>query len=87
MTPRGVVTFQLFVDPSRSPILGIEINPRFGGGYPLSHAAGSSYPAMLINEYLLDVSPSFNDQWQPNVVMLRYDTMVTNSQSDISSLP
>ena len=32
-------------------MVGIEINPRFGGGYPQSYAAGANFPELLIREY------------------------------------
>lgn len=73
---RGVLTLQVFVDPSREQLLAIEINPRFGGGYPMSHAAGAGYPAMLIREYLLGESLAYGEVWEADLLMLRYDTMV-----------
>ena len=42
-------------------MLGIEINPRFGGGYPMSHAAGADYPGMLIKEYLLGETLNYDE--------------------------
>lgn len=43
---QGPITLQAFrTDPE--PTLS-EINPRFGGGFPLSHAAGAHYPAWLL---------------------------------------
>ena len=84
---RGVVTMQIFADPSREQILGIEFNPRFGGGYPMSHAAGAEYPAMLIKEYLLGESLSFSEEWKSNLVMLRFDTMVVSSTAIVTSIP
>jgi len=39
---RGPITLQAFRTP-RGPVL-TEINPRFGGGFPLAHAAGGRYP-------------------------------------------
>ena len=74
---RGVVTLQIFTDPAREQILGIEINPRFGGGYPMSHVAGADYPAMLIKEYLLEESLEYDEAWYADLVMLRHDTMVS----------
>jgi len=84
---RGVVTLQIFTDPSRENILGIEINPRFGGGYPMSHAAGADYPAMLIREYLLGESIDYQEQWVENLVMLRHDTMVFANLPSTTVLP
>ena len=37
---RGVITLQIFVNKKNKIFRAIEINPRFGGGYPLSYAAG-----------------------------------------------
>jgi carbamoyl-phosphate synthase large subunit len=62
---RGVVTLQIFADPGRENILGIEINPRFGGGYPMSHAAGADFPGMLIKEYLLGESLNIMNHGMP----------------------
>ena len=84
---RGVLTLQIFVDQSREKMLGIEINPRFGGGYPISHAAGANYPCMLIKEYLLGESMSYHDKWCPDLVMLRYDNMISCDSSKIVEIP
>lgn len=45
---RGPVTLQFF-RTDRGPVL-IEVNPRFGGGFPLTRAAGGDYPAWLLDE-------------------------------------
>ena len=70
---RGCLTFQYFLNENNSNVYGIEINPRFGGGYPLSYHAGGNYPRWIIEEYLLDkcVSPFFD--WNDGLMMLRYD--------------
>lgn len=43
---RGPLTAQAFLT-ERGPVL-TEINPRFGGGYPLGYAAGAHYPEWLL---------------------------------------
>lgn len=73
---RGCLTIQVFFHKTNETILGIEINPRFGGGYPLSYLAGANYSEWIIKEYLLKQEiPEFND-WQDNLLMLRYDAEV-----------
>lgn len=71
---RGCITFQVFVNLDTQQIYGIEINPRFGGGYPLSYLAKANFPAWIIQEYLLQEKelPVF-DNWEKNLMMLRYD--------------
>jgi len=72
----GCVTLQVFGNPDTSEIKGLEINPRFGGGYPLTSASGCSYVELLIREYLLDEKISFVDDWINGLIMLRYDAKV-----------
>lgn len=43
---RGPITLQAFLT-ARGPVL-IEVNPRFGGGFPLAYAAGGHYPEWLL---------------------------------------
>ena len=40
----GCICIQVFFNPLTEDVVGIEINPRFGGGYPQSYAAGGNYP-------------------------------------------
>ena len=74
---RGAITLQLFTDPARENFLGIEINPRFGGGYPISHAAGANYPDILIRDFLLGEVPEVEDDWKSDFMALRYDSMIS----------
>ena len=57
-------------------VVGIEMNPRFGGGYPLSYHAGANFPLMLMREYLKGESLNYSDNWHDNKLMLRYDAEV-----------
>ncbi|MCM8525223.1 MAG: ATP-grasp domain-containing protein, partial [Lentisphaeraceae bacterium] len=73
---RGCLTIQVFYDYKTDQLKGIEINPRFGGGYPLSYAAGANYPEWLIKEYLLNQPLDFYEGWKEDLVMLRYDASI-----------
>lgn len=73
---RGCITVQVFYHKTQFNVLGIEINPRFGGGYPLSYLARANYPQWLIKEYFFNETiPVFGD-WEDNLLMLRYDAEV-----------
>lgn len=73
---RGVLTIQLFAKAGSSNYYALEVNPRFGGGFPLSYHAGANYPSWLISEYLLGEEIKFYDDWKPDLLMLRYDSEV-----------
>lgn len=78
----GCITFQVFLHNKSDSVLIIEINPRFGGGYPLSYAAGANFPKWIIEEYLFDRSISNFNDWEENLLMLRYDKEVLIHGSD-----
>lgn len=73
---RGCITAQFFVQRESKQIYGIEINARFGGGFPLTHEAGARFPEWMIREYLLDEQVSYFDDWEDQLTMLRYDEHV-----------
>jgi carbamoyl-phosphate synthase large subunit len=73
---RGCICMQLFFHPEQYDVIAIEINPRFGGGYPLTHAAGANYPSLLIREYFLHQKVNYSDDWKNNMLMLRYDDAI-----------
>lgn len=72
----GCICLQLFFNPETKDILGIEINPRFGGGYPLTYMCGGDYPELLIREYFLDEDIEYFDDWKDGMLMLRFDDAV-----------
>lgn len=72
----GCLTMQFFFNQETKRIIGIEINPRFGGGYPLSYLAGANYPKYLIEEYILGKTIDYTENWESNLLMLRYDDEV-----------
>lgn len=70
---RGCICFQLFYRESDHQIKGSEINPRFGGGFPLTYHAKANYAAYIIREYLMHETVDYSDAWLDNTLMLRYD--------------
>ena len=71
---RGALCFQV-IDDKRSGPKVIEINARFGGGYPLVHHAGATFTRWLLEE--ISGRPSTaHDDWREGVLMLRYDASV-----------
>lgn len=47
MGSRGLIDTDVIVDSTGSPQV-IDVNPRFGGGYPFSHVAGANIPACYV---------------------------------------
>lgn len=70
----GPMNIQCFMDDSGGMKV-IEINPRFGGGYPLAHKAGAPFAAWIIDE-LEGCKLSYFGDWQDGLAMLRYDHAV-----------
>ena len=70
----GCLNIQMFFEKTSGEINVIEINPRFGGGYPLADRAGAKIARWLIEE-LIGRSPSISD-WESGLLMLRYDDAV-----------
>lgn len=80
--PWGPMCFQAFVDDAgRAQI--IELNPRFGGGYPICHHSGADFIRLLIGE------TRGNDQfepiadWREGVAMTRWDEAVFTTAEDV----
>lgn len=79
----GVINIQVFYDRESGELNVIEINPRFGGGYPLTHEAGATCTHWLI-ENCLDLPISCEmDLWRDGLVMLRYDDAVFVDKTEI----
>jgi carbamoyl-phosphate synthase large subunit len=76
---RGCITLQLFEHKTNGDVYGIEINPRFGGGYPLSYLAGANYPKMIIQEYILNKKINYTEGWKDNLLVIRHDSEITQN--------
>lgn len=69
----GVLNVQVFLNTQTDEATILEINPRFGGGYPLSHEAGADFITALLRSNK-GLSTSIN--WSQNLAMIRYDEAV-----------
>jgi len=79
----GVITLQLFVT-NGGQIRFTEINPRFGGGAPLSIHAGADFPKWILQE-LTGGRPRIGfDSFEDGLMMLRYDAEVWLEKSDLN---
>lgn len=71
----GVVTLQLFLTRDKK-LKFIEINPRFGGGAPLSIKAGANFPKWILQGLLHRKANIRFDGFKDKLTMLRYDDEV-----------
>ncbi len=71
----GCINIQCFQLPNNE-IIFIEINPRFGGGIPLSIKAGAYYPEWILKMLLKQDLAIKIDDWQEGVIMLRHDESI-----------
>ena len=76
----GCLTVQLFKSANR--IVFIEINPRFGGGYPLSYLSDANFAKYLIEDFMGN-DLKYDEDWKDNTIMLRYDKEVIVDGSSI----
>jgi len=71
---RGALNVQCFTD-SQGTSKVIELNARFGGGFPLANQAGAKFPRWMI-ESLLGLPSTAGGDWEDKLLMLRYDSAV-----------
>lgn len=72
----GTITVQVFVGDEPGELAVIEINARYGGGFPLALQAGADFPRWQLEELLGLPSTAEPDGWRDGLVMLRYDAAV-----------
>ncbi|MNI27509.1 carbamoyl phosphate synthase-like protein [compost metagenome] len=73
--PVGCITLQCF-KKENGEITFIEINPRFGGGIPLSIQAGANFPLWVLQMCRGEVFSEEDYNWRENLTMLRYDEAI-----------
>lgn len=83
LKPFGVINLQCFL--TKEGFFFTEINPRFGGGYPLSFYAGANFPKMIIDMLEgIKIKPIFFD-YKEGLLMLRYDEALYIENSNLLS--
>lgn len=73
LKPIGHITFQCM--KTSNGIKFIEINPRFGGGAPMSIKAGAN-SALNLYKLLLGEELSYNEDYEDNMIALRFDDSI-----------
>jgi carbamoyl-phosphate synthase large subunit len=71
----GCITLQCFKQEN-GEITFIEMNPRFGGGIPLSIQAGANFPLWVLQMCCGETFAAEDYSWRENLTMLRYDEAV-----------
>ena len=79
----GCVTVQCFKQ-NDGQLKFIEINPRFGGGFPLAIHAGADFPKWIIQELSIGKCDAKMDAWVDDTAMLRYDAEIIVSGADLA---
>lgn len=71
----GCITVQCFLTQDNE-VKFIEINPRFGGGHPLTIASGADFPKFILNMLLGESLEKPFIGWKDQFLMLRYDDAI-----------
>jgi carbamoyl-phosphate synthase large subunit len=82
--PFGVLNLQAFHDRDTAESRIIEINPRFGGGFPLAHRAGAPFTRWLLELALGRPVDWELREWRAGLVMLRYDEGVFLDEASLN---
>jgi carbamoyl-phosphate synthase large subunit len=80
---RGPADIDLVIGQNSISVL--DINPRFGGGYPVSHLAGVDFPGKIVRMLKGEkVTPSL--EWQTGVVMLKELRVIGGGVSETAKM-
>lgn len=81
LRPRGAINLQCFLTPDGPRFT--EVNARFGGGYPLTQAAGVDFAALLCRCLRGEAIAPCLGAYQAGVLMLRFDDAVVLRAADL----
>ena len=69
------LTYNIYKTKTKNGIKFIEINPRFGGGAPISIKAGANSPKYLY-QLLIGEALVYHEEFEEGILGLRYDEAV-----------
>lgn len=87
LRPQGLIDMDFIIDRTGRPYV-IDINPRFGGGYPFNHVAGADVPRWYIANILSAPDRDSLLQYEVGVTSSKYDRVVVTGhppESDVST--
>lgn len=77
----GPLDVDLFVTQDEAKIL--EINPRFGGAYPVSHLAGADFPLLILRLIRGETVQPEIGRFQPGIIMMKTYRILGGRPSDL----
>jgi carbamoyl-phosphate synthase large subunit len=78
----AALNVQVFMSEDGNELAVIELNARFGGGFPLAMASGADFPLAMVQDVSCQPVTAAVDGWRDAVVMLRYDAAVFLDQAE-----
>lgn len=63
-----------------------EVNPRFGGGYPLAYECGANFPKYIINNLRGIENISQIGNYQEDIYMMKHDTLTVKNNLNSNNL-
>ncbi|KLO21311.1 hypothetical protein X275_09530 [Marinitoga sp. 1197] len=84
--PNGVINVQFIKNKKDGNYYLIEINARFGGGYPLSHFAGANYIELLLNMFYKKDLKFNENNYIENLFLMRYDNALYKRKEELIEL-
>ena len=79
---RGVIDIDLFASEGDYYIL--DVNPRFGGGYPLAHECGCDFPALILNNLNGIANKERCGAYKEGVCMMKYSDVVIRKETELA---
>jgi carbamoyl-phosphate synthase large subunit len=72
-----------FFRDSEGKLWVLEINPRFGGGYPVSHLAGADFPELIVRMILGDAIEPVKESYQKGVTMMKRLQVIPGPREEV----
>lgn len=82
----GPLDADVIMTSDRGPVL-LEMNPRFGGGYPCSHLCNAQFPAKLISIAKGQTLTADIGSCPPDIAMFKEDEIIASSRQALDSIP